>query len=121
MSESILTSVKSTLGLLEDYDAFDVELVFHINSTLATLTQLGVGPLHGFSIANKTAIWSDFLPNEARHNLVKQYVGLRTKLLFDPPTPGYVHASFEKIIDELAWRIVVMNDEINVENQEQTP
>lgn len=117
MSQSILTSVKSTLGLPEDYDAFDIELVNHINSAISALTQLGVGPRSGFSITGRTQIWNDFFSEDDRLNLAKQYVNTRVKLLFDPPTPGYVHTAFEKTLDELAWRLTVVADEVEADRK----
>ena len=48
--ESILTSIKKMLGITEDYEHFDSDLIMHINSVFSILTQLGVGPSEGFSI-----------------------------------------------------------------------
>ena len=42
--ESILTSIKKMLGIPEEYDHFDPDLIMHINSVLSILTQIGVGP-----------------------------------------------------------------------------
>ena len=42
--ESILTSVKKMLGIQEDYEHFDPEIIMHINSAFLILNQLGVGP-----------------------------------------------------------------------------
>ena len=42
--ESILTSIKLLLGITEDYDYFDAQIITHINSVFMILTQLGVGP-----------------------------------------------------------------------------
>ena len=59
--ESILTSIKKMLGITEEYEHFDADLVMHINSVFMILTQLGVGPDKGFSISGKDEVWSDFL------------------------------------------------------------
>ena len=42
--DSILTSIKKLLGIAEDYEHFDQDLIIHMNSVLSVLTQLGVGP-----------------------------------------------------------------------------
>lgn len=55
MDDSILTSVKKALGPEEDYEHFDPEIIMHINSVLATLTELGVGPANGFMIQNPSS------------------------------------------------------------------
>ena len=41
MNDSILTSVKKMLGLSEEYDAFDLDIITHINSVFTILTQMG--------------------------------------------------------------------------------
>lgn len=109
-SESILTSTKKLLGLTEDYTHFDVDIIMHINSVLAILCQLGVGPAEGFSIEDDKAQWSDFLKNDDRLNLVKSYVHHKVRLLFDPPLSSAVLEAIERTIKELDWRILVASD-----------
>lgn len=118
MTDSILTSVKQSLGLAEDYTVYDPELIMHINSVLGTLHQLGVGPDDGFEIADKTETWDHLLTNEGalfpdkRLNPVKSYMYLRVKMLFDPPSVGYVVTSTEKMIEQAEWRITNAQDNI---------
>ena len=50
--DSILTSIKKLLGIPEEYTAFDADLLIHINSVLAILTQMGIGPSDGFIITD---------------------------------------------------------------------
>ena len=54
--DSILTSIKKLLGIAEEYEHFDPDIVMYINSAFSVLTQLGVGPEEGFRIedASKT-------------------------------------------------------------------
>lgn len=105
--DSILTSIKKLLGITEEYRHFDGDLILHINSVLAILTQLGVGPEKGYSITNEFDKWTDFLPNDPRLADVKSYVYLKVKLLFDPPISSAVAESTRRLIDELEWRISV--------------
>ena len=42
--DSILTSIKKLLGIAEEYEHFDPDIVMYINSAFSVLTQLGVGP-----------------------------------------------------------------------------
>lgn len=105
MNESILTSVKAMLGLADDYTAFDPEITLYINAALADLNQVGVGPVEGFEIQDKTATWQQFIPADVTHNNVPAFVGLRVRLLFDPPESSYAIASFQQQIDQLIWRI----------------
>ena len=105
--ESILTSIKKMLGITEDYEHFDSDLIMHINSVFSILTQLGVGPSEGFSIKDKTDVWSDFIPDDPRLESVKSYVYMKVKLLFDPPLSSTVMESTNRMISEFEWRLNV--------------
>lgn len=89
MNESILTSIKAQLGIQEEYTAFDQQIVMHINSVLMVLKQLGVGPVAGFVISDKTAIWRDFLPSDKNLEATKSYIGMKVKMLFDKYKAAY--------------------------------
>jgi hypothetical protein len=114
MIPSILNSIKKMLGLDPDYDAFDVDIMIHINAVIGVLTQLGIGPKAGFAIADDTATWDDFLgagqgsPSDPKANLVQSYVYLRVRFLFDPPDGRYSIASYEAHLKELEWRLNVL-------------
>jgi hypothetical protein len=103
--ESILTSIKKLLGIAEEYEHFDADIIMHINSVLMILNQLGVGPAEGFSIEDDTSTWMEFLPDTTSLEAVKTYVHLRVKLLFDPPLNSSVIESINRMISELEWRI----------------
>ena len=72
--ESILTSIKLLLGITEDYDYFDAQIITHINSVFMILTQLGVGPPEGFIINDKSNTWNEFIPDGKNLELVKSYI-----------------------------------------------
>lgn len=110
MIASILTSVKKTLGLSEDYTAFDEDVILFINGVFSTLTQLGIGPSQGFMIEDATATWSDFIGPDLEYNAVKTYACLRVRLLFDPPATSYLITSFKEQIKELEWRLNVKRE-----------
>lgn len=105
--ESILTSIKKLLGITEDYEHFDPDIIMHINSAFMILTQLGVGPPGGFSISDETAMWTDFIPDMSMVESVKSYVYLRVRLLFDPPSSSAVIESINRMISEFEWRLNV--------------
>lgn len=111
--ESILTSIKKMLGITEDYEHFDSDLIMHINSVFSILTQLGVGPSTGFSIKDKTDVWSDFIPDDPRLELVKSYIYMKVKLLFDPPLSSTVMESMNRMISEFEWRLNVQSETEN--------
>lgn len=109
MTESILASVKKMLGITEEYKAFDPDIIIHINTVLAILHQLGIGPDEGFQIDGPQQTWADLFGNDPRLNLIKSYVQLRVRLLFDPPV-GSALDSYNRIISEFEWRINVAVD-----------
>jgi hypothetical protein len=107
---SILDSVKKDLGIMPDDTNFDPDIIMDINTALSILTQLGVGPSQGFSIEDNTAEWDDFIPDSPTLDMVKSYVSKKTKQLFDPPNTGPLSEAFNKVLDELVWRINVAVD-----------
>lgn len=112
METSILTSTKKMLGIPEDYDVFDHDVITHINSAFSTLTQLGVGPSTGFMIEDDSAVWTDFIvDDDLEYNSVKTYIYLRVRQLFDPPTTSYLITAFDEQIKELEWRLNVHREE----------
>jgi hypothetical protein len=108
--ESILTSIKKLLGIAEEYTHFDTDLIMHINSVLMVLTQLGVGPANGFLISDKSDTWEDFLEDNTNIEMVKSYVHMKVKLLFDPPLSSAVIESMNRMISEFEWRLNVAVD-----------
>ena len=104
--DSILNSIKKLMGIPADYAAFDMDLIMHINSVFMILNQLGIGPEEGFSITGDESVWTDFY-TRADLDLVKSYVYLKTRLLFDPPTSSAVLNSMEKQVDQYEWRLNV--------------
>ena len=117
--ESILTSIKKMLGIVEEYEHFDADLIMHINSVLSILTQLGVGPSEGFSIKDKTASWNDFLSDSKNLESVKSYVYLKVRLIFDPPLTSSVTEAINRMISELEWRISVAVDPVKSKEENQ--
>lgn len=115
--ESILTSIKKMLGIAEEYEHFDTDLIMHINSVFAILTQLGVGPPGGFMIEDDGAEWKDFLDDEANMMLVKSYMFLKVKLLFDPPLSSAVLECYKAQINEYEWRLNVSAENAGGDNQ----
>lgn len=106
--DSILTSIKKMLGIAEEYEHFDPDIIMHINSVFMTLTQLGVGPSEGFSIVDEDTIWIDFIPDLAKLQAVKSYMYLKVRLLFDPASLGSATlAAYERQIQEYEWRLNV--------------
>ena len=110
MDESILTSIKKLLGITEDYDYFDQDIVMHINAAFMVLTQLGIGPSEGFLITDDTDTWSDFIDDSTNLGSIQSYVYMKVKLMFDPPQNSFTVDSMTKLVNELEWRLNVAAD-----------
>lgn len=106
MEDSILNSVKKALGIQSDYTHFDPELIMFINGAFTNLHQLGVGSEKPFIVTDEKDIWSDFIQDYEQIELVKSYVYLKTRMIFDPPV-GSTADSFNEMIKEAEWRLNV--------------
>lgn len=108
--ESILTSIKKLLGIADEYTHFDSDIIIFVNTVFSTLSQLGVGPVGGFIITDEYALWSDYTDNSEQLALVKTYVFMKTKMMFDPPVSSAVLSAMERQISELEWRLHIISD-----------
>ena len=107
--ESILTSIKKLLGITEEYTHFDADIIMHINSVFMVLNQLGVGPTAGFFIEDESTTWDEFLGDPTELQLVKTYMYMKVRMMFDPPTGGVLNSMKEQI-NEFEWRLNVAVD-----------
>ena len=82
----------------------------HINSVFSILNQLGVGPTEGFEIQDDLAQWDEFVSDEDYLEDVKSYVGLKVRLLFDPPTSSAAMEAANRLIEEFEWRLNLASD-----------
>lgn len=105
MTDSILQTIKSMLGLDVDCDDFDIDVITNINSALFSLNQLGVGPENPYVITGEEQTWTDFLGETTDFDACKMFVYFKTRLGFDPPGNSFVLQSMEKQINELEWRL----------------
>lgn len=117
METNILTSVKKLLGITEEYKIFDVDIVMYINSVFSILTQLGVGPASGFCLVTGDETWEEYFgtvsSDTVNLELIKAYVAMKVKAMFDPPTTSSSKEALDRIIAEYEWRINVMVDPMN--------
>lgn len=110
VTDSILDTTKKALGIASDYTEFDLDIIMHINSVFSILTQLAVGPPDGFTIADKTPVWNDYISNNKKLSMVRSYMYMRVRLMFDPPETSFARDAFEKKATELEWRLNVEED-----------
>ena len=113
--ESILTSIKILLGIEPDDNNFDQELIMHINTVLTIMTQLGFNPTSGFFITDASSMWTDFISVRKDLEMIKSYVFLRVRLLFDPPQNSFLVDTIQKQYAEFEWRLNVQIEDTIVE------
>lgn len=103
--DSILKSIKGFLGIQEEDNGFDQDILLHINTMLSNLYQLGVGD-ESKHIFGAEETWTDlFYDNLELIDLIKEYIFLKTKLMFDPPSSSFVLNALAEQVDEVQWRI----------------
>lgn len=107
--DSILDSVKAYLGISEDDEAFDQDIIMAINAVLVVLHQFGIGTDEVYTISDNSSTWSDFLTDDPIGG-IREYVGMRVRILFDPPSNNQVMAALKEQIDEFGWRILADAD-----------
>ena len=107
-SESILDSIKKLIGIEDTETYFDSDIVTGVNSAFSSLNQIGIGLDDGFSISDNTKVWNNYLTDVRTLELVKSYVHLKTKLLFDPPSSSSIVDIINKEISEFEWRLNVI-------------
>lgn len=105
--ESILETIKRMLGIESDYIVFDTDIMVGINAAFMALQQVGVGPEGGFTITGADEVWEDFLDSGTELEAAKQFVYLKTRLVFDPPTSSSVADAMNRTAEELIWRMNV--------------
>lgn len=119
MENSILISVKKVLGVGADCSDFDEDIIMHINSVLAILRQLAVGPEEGYAISGVEETWTDYLGDDSLHiNMVKSYICAKVRTMFDAPVSSSVMDSLKRICDEFEWRANVAAENKMLDDEE---
>lgn len=104
----VFDTIKKLIGFTIDYTAFDVDILISINSVFSILYQLGVIS-YPIEITNTTT-WSELNLETDILSMVKDYIYLKIKLIFDPPQIGSLNASMTERIKELEWRLNIAAD-----------
>lgn len=110
MQDSILMTIRKLVCGNPYADHFDTDLLVHINACFSILNQLGVGPENGFVVTDETQSWSSYIADNYILNMVKTYVTLKVKKIFDPPLMSSVLEAMDKEISQLEWRLNVAVD-----------
>ena len=111
MADSIFNSVKKVVGLLGDDGSFDEDILLHINSVVSTLRQLGLSIPADFYVRDDVQTWQNLLGEFRDLDLVKSYMTMKVRLMFDPPSSSFGLKSMEEMTKEYEWRINVLTDQ----------
>ena len=115
--ESILDTIKKSLGIDLVDDSFDGDIILNINTTIFSLSQMGIGPSNAFIVTSKEDKWTDYLANMTINlEPAKTYIYLKTKLVFDPPTNSTVIENINNNLKELEWRMMLAVETNNLQN-----
>lgn len=103
---SILNDIKKLMGIDESYDCYDTDLIIFINSALAEVVQLGYSSNMNAKITGSSETWNSIFTDITNQlELVKEFVYLKTKIVFDPPQSSAVLSAYNDRIKELQWRL----------------
>lgn len=113
LMSKILDDVKSTLDFASEEDSgFDSRLLLEIDGIVGTLSQLT--KVRPDCDITKDTEWSQLLKESDKHllRLVKQYIFLSIRVVFDPPA-GSVLTTLTTSINNTAHRIIIQKGEYN--------
>ena len=103
---TVLEDTKKALGIVPGYEAFDDQILMHINTCRMELNQLGAkceDPIE------KTTGWEAFFRIDDVAT-IKSYIAMKVRLIFDPPSNSFVVTSYQKLIEEAAWRLIYQTE-----------
>lgn len=109
VDNSILDDIKKYIGLSEDDESFDQDVIMHINSAFERLHDLGVGPDKIFEIEDSDKTWGDFFGENPVHPRVCSFIKNCVKKDFDTPTGGVLDA-LERQINKDEWLLECFRD-----------
>ena len=110
MNEKILASVKKINNIEETDTSFDNALILAINSALMVIMQEWHGMDHAFRLQDGTETWAQLLGEDTDYEGVKELVGLKVRLTFDPPSSQTVMQAIQDQIRDLEWRLYIWKD-----------
>ena len=110
METSILKSTKKSLGLDAAYTPFDLDILMCINAVLSTLAQIGVLPDAGYSVSDADDNWDDLNLSQLMLGMVKSYIYVKVRVLFDPPGTSFLLEALSKQGQEFEWRLKMLSE-----------
>lgn len=102
--ENVLETIKKLIGFGPEYGAFDVDLIININAALDTLKQLGVKVKRHLAVEGNE-IWEEIFEDPESIDMMKNYIYLKCRLVFDPPMNASILESIKETIKEYEYRL----------------
>ena len=103
--ETILNVIKNFIGISTSDPHFDDEILMHINLIIAELAI--VGTTDKVSICSKDTVWTDYLVKEVDIASIQTLIGMKVKMVFDPPANSFLVESYNKQIDKMEWLLTI--------------
>lgn len=107
---TILSDIKVACGVIPANLGFDPELLQIINSVKSAAVQIGVTE-YASVVIDDTTEWVP-LSNSTLDGMAKEYLALRTRIIFDPIASESIRNSMTETIQELEGRIGHEVDEV---------
>lgn len=108
MDTNVLDDIKKMCGIEESTTEFDVDILSQTNSAFFVLYQLGVGLIDPITIT-ETTTW-DEIETTAPKQVIRDYVSLKVKRIFDPPSSSFVGEAMKERLAELEFRLNIQVD-----------
>lgn len=109
ITDSILSTVKSHMGIQPTFTGFDNAIIPIVNSMFGSVRRLGVGPT-SFSIDSEEKTWKDYLgENDDLYVNAHMYICMSTRLAFDPPQNSFLVTALQEKIKEYEWELEVLS------------
>lgn len=112
LDQSILASIKQMLGIPDEITAFDEEIGSHINGVFTILNQLDVGSDDVFMINGYDETWAQYVDNISLATMVREFIYLKVRMIFDPPASSVVSDAYNQRIAELEWRMNIQAERL---------
>lgn len=96
--------LKPLVAVDEDNLAFDRELLTYLNSAAAELSQLGLTAFDNINIGPSTP-WPE-MPSQTIFAIVKTLLGIKIRLMFDPPANQVIYNTLDLSIRTHEGRLI---------------
>lgn len=98
------------LGVNEQDEAFDNDILVNVNAVFSTLYQLGVGSESHYIVINGDETWDEVFEEKDLIDFIKLYTYMKVRVIFDPPTNSSILQALTEQMKEIEYRILLQAD-----------